>query len=78
MRPISKKVLNQHLRRMEKDGLILRTEMNGKIPHVEYALTTGLGCFTLRLLQTIARSNVQNTLCATSGDLQNSLDVRTE
>ena len=44
MRPISKKVLNQHLQKMEKDGLVIRIEVKGKIPHVEYALTNRLGC----------------------------------
>lgn len=66
MRPISKKVLNQHLRRMERDGLVVRTELNGKIPHVEYALTNLLGCSVVCLLQTIARWRIQNTLGATS------------
>lgn len=60
MRPISKKVLNQHLRRMEKDGLVVRTELKAKIPHVEYALTNFLGCSVLRLLQTVAQWGVQN------------------
>jgi DNA-binding HxlR family transcriptional regulator len=54
MRPISKKVLNQHLRNMEKDGLVVRTEVKGKIPHVEYALTNLLGCSVMFLLQTVA------------------------
>lgn len=53
MGPISKKVLNQHLRRMEKHGLLCRTELTGKLPHVEYAITNPLGCSVLRLLQTI-------------------------
>lgn len=55
MPPISKKVLNQHLRRMEKDGRIVRTELKAKIPHVEYALTNPLGRSIPRLLQVIAK-----------------------
>lgn len=54
MTPISKKVLNQHLRRMENEGLLVRTEVTGRIPHVEYALTNSLGSSVLRLLQAIA------------------------
>lgn len=53
MPPISKKVLNQHLRRMEMDGLIVRTEFKAKVPHVEYALTNFLGYSVLRLLHII-------------------------
>ena len=43
MAPISKKVLNQHLRRMEKDGLLVRTDLSALVPHIEYALTNPLG-----------------------------------
>lgn len=60
MRPISKKVLNQHLRRMEKDGLVVRTEFKGKTPHVEYALTNLLGPSIVHLLQSILQWAVQN------------------
>ncbi len=55
MPPISKKVLTQHLRRMEKDGLVVRTELNSKIPHVEYALAEPTGISVLRLLRTIVQ-----------------------
>jgi DNA-binding HxlR family transcriptional regulator len=61
MPPISKKVLNQHLRRMEKDGLIFRTELKAKVPHVEYALTNLLGHSVLHLLLTFAQLALQNT-----------------
>jgi DNA-binding HxlR family transcriptional regulator len=61
LRPISKKVLNQHLRRMERDGLIVRTELSSKIPHVEYALTNHLRFSVLLLLQTIAQCGVQKS-----------------
>jgi DNA-binding HxlR family transcriptional regulator len=53
MSPVSKKVLNQHLRRMERDGLLVRTDFRGKIPHVEYALADPLGISVLWLLHTI-------------------------
>jgi DNA-binding HxlR family transcriptional regulator len=53
MAPISKKVLNQHLHRMEKDGLLVRTDLSAHVPHIEYALTNPLGYSVLRLLRTI-------------------------
>ena len=59
MRSISKKVLNQHLRRMQKEALVLRTETNGKIPHVEYALTNPLGRSVIHLLRLIAQWDAQ-------------------
>lgn len=53
MRPISKKVLNQHLRRMERDNLIVRADFSGKIPHVEYSLADPLGVSVLGLLRAL-------------------------
>ena len=47
----SKKMLTQHLRKMEQDGLIVRTDMSGKVPHVEYSLSNSLGQAVSRLLQ---------------------------
>lgn len=55
MSPISKKVLNQHLRRMEKDGLLIRTEFSAHVPHVQYSLTNPLGTSVVRLLQTMVQ-----------------------
>jgi len=52
--PISKKVLNQHLRQMVKHGLIIRTDYVGKVPRVEYALANPLGHAVLDLLQAVA------------------------
>ena len=31
----SKKMLTQHLRELEKDGLVIRTDMSGRVRHVE-------------------------------------------
>lgn len=39
---ISPKVLTENLRAMERDGIVIRTEHPGAVPHVEYALS-GLG-----------------------------------
>jgi DNA-binding HxlR family transcriptional regulator len=52
--PVSKKVLNQHLRQMANDGLITRTDYAGKVPRVEYALANPLGYAVLDLLQAVA------------------------
>lgn len=52
--PISKKVLNQHLRQMVNHGLIIRTDYVGKVPRVEYALANPLGYAVLDLLQAVA------------------------
>jgi DNA-binding HxlR family transcriptional regulator len=58
--PISKKVLNQHLRQMTRGGLVLRTTFGGKVPRVEYSLANPLGCSVLCLLQVIAKWCAQN------------------
>ncbi|HEX5235031.1 MAG TPA: helix-turn-helix domain-containing protein [Silvibacterium sp.] len=52
--PVSKKVLNQHLRQMAKDGLVIRTEFAGNVPRVEYSLVNPLGYAVLELLRAIA------------------------
>jgi len=52
--PVSKKVLNQHLRQMTKDGLITRTDFVGKVPRVEYSLANPVGYSVLDLLKAIA------------------------
>jgi DNA-binding HxlR family transcriptional regulator len=52
--PVSKKVLNQHLRLMAKDALITRSDLAGKMPRVEYSLANPLGYAVLNLLQAVA------------------------
>ncbi len=47
----SRKMLTQHLREMEKDGLIIRTDLSGRLRHVEYSLSDPQGLDVLRLLQ---------------------------
>ena len=46
----SKKVLVQQLHELEKDGIIVRTDLSGKIQHVEYAISAPLGKAVLNLL----------------------------
>ena len=47
----SKKMLTQHLREMEKNGLITRTDLSGRLRHVEYSLSDPQGLDVSRLLQ---------------------------
>lgn len=49
----SKKMLTQHLREMEKDGLIVRSDRSAKVRHVEYSLSASLGSAVLRLIGTL-------------------------
>ncbi len=51
----SKKMLTQHLREMEKDGLIVRSDRSAKVRHVEYSLSASLGSAVLRLIGTLAQ-----------------------
>jgi DNA-binding HxlR family transcriptional regulator len=49
----SKKMLTQHLREMEGDGLIVRTDLSGRLRHVEYSLADSMGVAVLRLIHTL-------------------------
>jgi DNA-binding HxlR family transcriptional regulator len=49
----SKKVLAQQLREMERDGLIIRTDLSGRLKHVEYSLSDSGGFAVLRLINTL-------------------------
>lgn len=46
----SKKVLVQQLHELENDGVILRTDLSGKIKHVEYAISVPLGLAVVNLV----------------------------
>ncbi len=50
----SKKILTQHLRELEKDGLVVRTDLSGRLPHVEYSLSNSRGLAALSLIDTLA------------------------
>ncbi|MBB5856750.1 winged helix-turn-helix transcriptional regulator [Amycolatopsis umgeniensis] len=39
MPDVSEKMLTQHLRELEADGLVHRESREGRVPHVEYRLT---------------------------------------
>jgi len=47
----SKKMLAQHLRELEKDGLVIRTDLSGRVRHVEYSLSNSLGLSALSLIE---------------------------
>jgi DNA-binding HxlR family transcriptional regulator len=55
----SKKVLVQHLREMEKDGLVLRTDLSRRVRHVEYSLSHPRGLAVLHLINILARWSAQ-------------------
>jgi len=46
----SKKVLIQQLHELEKDGIIVRTDLSGKIKQVEYTVAAPLGVAVMNLL----------------------------
>ena len=49
----SKKMLAQSLREMESDGLIIRTDLSGRLRHVEYSLSDSGGFAVLQLMNTL-------------------------
>jgi DNA-binding HxlR family transcriptional regulator len=51
----SKKVLTENLREMEASGLIVRTEIAGAVPHVEYTLAEAIKSETHLLLDELAK-----------------------
>jgi DNA-binding HxlR family transcriptional regulator len=50
----SKKMLTHHLRELERDGLVVRTDLSGRLRRVEYSLSDSLGFAVLRLIDTLA------------------------
>jgi DNA-binding HxlR family transcriptional regulator len=55
----STKMLTQHLREMEKDGLIVRTDLSKRLRHVEYSLAEPHGRPTLQLINMLAAWGTQ-------------------
>jgi DNA-binding HxlR family transcriptional regulator len=49
----SKKMLTQHLREMEKDGLVIRKDLSGRLRYVEYFLSDSLGFAVVHLIVTL-------------------------
>ena len=50
----SKKMLTQHLREMERDGLVVRNDLSGKLRHVEYSISYPRGVAMLQMIQLLA------------------------
>lgn len=57
----SKKMLTQRLREMERDGLIIRTDLSGKLPHVEYSLSNSLGQAVVNLIDALAKWGMRHS-----------------
>jgi hypothetical protein len=51
----SEKVLTQHLREMEKDGLVIRKDLSGGLRHVVYFLSDSMGFAVLHLIGTLTK-----------------------
>jgi DNA-binding HxlR family transcriptional regulator len=47
-------MLTEQLRRMEKDGLIVRTDLSSRLRHVEYSLSERHGVALLQLINVLA------------------------
>jgi DNA-binding HxlR family transcriptional regulator len=50
----STRMLTMHLRQLEKDRLIVRTDLSRKLRHVEYSLSEPHGVATLQLIDMLA------------------------
>lgn len=56
----SKKVLVQQLHELEKDGIIVRTDLSGRIKCVEYTIATPLGKAVVNLLRLLSDWGLRN------------------
>jgi HxlR-like helix-turn-helix len=52
-------MLAQQLREMERDGLIIRTDLSGRLRHVEYSLSDSGGSAVLQLINTLTEWGTQ-------------------
>jgi len=50
----SKKVLVQQLHELERDGIIVRTDLSLRVKHVEYAVSESLGTAMINLLEMLS------------------------
>jgi DNA-binding HxlR family transcriptional regulator len=56
----SKKMLAQHLREMERDGLVTRTNLSGRVLHVEYSLSGSGGRAVLQLISMLQDWSIEH------------------
>jgi DNA-binding HxlR family transcriptional regulator len=59
----SKKMLTQHLREMERDGLVIRKDLSGRSLHVEYFLSDSLGVAVVHLVATLTKWGREYLCC---------------
>jgi DNA-binding HxlR family transcriptional regulator len=59
----SKKMLTQHLREMERDGLVIRKDLSGRSLHVEYFLSDSLGAAVVHLIATLTKWGREYLCC---------------
>jgi len=59
----SKKMLTLHLRELEHDGIVVRSDLSFRRRHVEYSLETSLGAAVLHLIGTLAEWGSQRRRC---------------
>jgi DNA-binding HxlR family transcriptional regulator len=52
-------MLAQQLREMERDGLIVRTDLSDRLRHVEYSLSDARGFAVLELISTLSKWSSQ-------------------
>jgi DNA-binding HxlR family transcriptional regulator len=69
----SKKVLTQHLREMERDGLIIRTDLSGRLRHVEYSLSDSGGFAVSQLINTLTEWSSRYALSLTKPEVTRSV-----
>ena len=48
-------MLAQHLREMEKDGLVVRKDLSGRLRHVQYSLSDSMGLAAVDLINTLTK-----------------------
>jgi DNA-binding HxlR family transcriptional regulator len=53
----SKKVLTENLRKLERDGLVVRRDFGGTVPHVEYDFRSEMRAAIESMLDPLARFN---------------------
>lgn len=61
LHPASRKTLTQHLRQLEKAGLIVHIRRSHKLPKLEYSLSDPLGIAAVHLINALTQSGGQTS-----------------
>lgn len=64
----SKKVLVQQLHELENDGIVVRTDLSGKIKHVEYTISAPLGVALMNLVGFLSDWGIRHVQTASLAD----------